>query len=323
MQVWLQVDPRTEILPGMSPYCSMNNNPILYNDPNGDIAPLVVLGLAALGGTINLYANRHNIENFQDGLVAFGIGAAAGTAAAFTGGAAAGAFASTTTVGTTIASAAAAGAAGLGTESLIQSTGNALYFGDASVGEALAQGAVDGIKGAIVGGVTGGALAGLGALANSLPSHLWVDAGSSTTIGLAGEATGSSIVGGTVHVYAGASDKLVGAANAASKGGSTIFRAVSKAELDDIAINGFRNKPGAYETGKLFAPTAEEAMQFGRNNFQFDKLSNTIMEVRAPSSVMNSAHRFGADGMNAISIPADKLHLLNGKPLNYSPFIPQ
>lgn len=63
----------------------------------------------------------------------------------------------------------------------------------------------------------------------------------------------------------------------ATRGISTIYRAVSKAEFDDIAKFGLINKAGAYETGKLFAPTAREAVQFGKNNFMFDGLPNTII----------------------------------------------
>jgi hypothetical protein len=107
----------------------------------------------------------------------------------------------------------------------------------------------------------------------------------------------------------------------AAKGGSTtLYRAVSKAELDDIAQFGFRTKAGGYETGKLFAPTLNEATQFEKANFMFDGIPNTIMKVKVPNSVMNGAYRFGADGMNAISIPANQLSLLRGTPLNYSPF---
>jgi len=113
--------------------------------------------------------------------------------------------------------------------------------------------------------------------------------------------------------------KLGGKGVAAKGVSSTIYRAVSRAELDDIAKFGFRNKAGAYETGKLFAPTAKEAAQFGRNNFMFDGVPNHIMKVRVPNSLLNSSYRFGADGMNAISIPANKLHLLKGSPLNYTP----
>ncbi len=33
---WLSVDPKTTSLPWQSPYCSMDNNPIWFNDPQGD-----------------------------------------------------------------------------------------------------------------------------------------------------------------------------------------------------------------------------------------------------------------------------------------------
>ena len=54
----------------------------------------------------------------------------------------------------------------------------------------------------------------------------------------------------------------------------------------------------------------------------FDGIPNTIMKVRVPDNVLNSAYRFGADGMNAISIPSNQLHLLKGLPLNYTPLFP-
>jgi len=104
---------------------------------------------------------------------------------------------------------------------------------------------------------------------------------------------------------------------------STIYRAVSQAELEDIAQFGFRSQGGkfGYETGKLFAPTLEEATTFGRNNFILDKVSNTVMRVRVPNSVLREAEFFEADGMNAISIPEKSLKLLKAKPLNFSPKI--
>lgn len=53
---WWQVDPEAEVLYGHSPYTAMMNSPQVYNDPEGDIAPLVVVGLvgAAIGGVGNL-----------------------------------------------------------------------------------------------------------------------------------------------------------------------------------------------------------------------------------------------------------------------------
>ncbi|PLK42101.1 hypothetical protein C0V77_22570 [Emticicia sp. TH156] len=108
---------------------------------------------------------------------------------------------------------------------------------------------------------------------------------------------------------------------AAKLGSSTIYRAVSQAELDDIAKFGLRIKSGGYETGKLFAATLEEATQFGKYNFGLDRVPNTIIKVRVPNRVLNGATKFDADFMNAISIPADQLNFLKAKPLNYSPWL--
>lgn len=63
---------------------------------------------------------------------------------------------------------------------------------------------------------------------------------------------------------------------------------------------------------ELFAPTLEDTAQFGKNNFMFDGIPNTVMKVRVPNNVLNGAYQFGADGMNAMSIPTDQLNLLRG-----------
>jgi len=117
--------------------------------------------------------------------------------------------------------------------------------------------------------------------------------------------------------------------NLASKGvstaikankGSTLYRAVSQTELEDISSNGLRNISGQYETGKLFTNSAENAAQFGKNNYSFDSKANTIIQVKVPGSVMKDATRFTADGMPAISIPANQLQRIKKiKPLNQSP----
>ena len=86
---WWSVDPKATVLMGLSPYNSMNNSPLVYNDPNGDIAPLIVAGAALIGGGINVATHWNQINSFGDGLAAFGIGAAGGAAAAVTGGVAA------------------------------------------------------------------------------------------------------------------------------------------------------------------------------------------------------------------------------------------
>ena len=49
---WFSVDPKANVLPWQSPYCSMDNNPILKTDTDGDIAN--VLGGAALGAGVEL-----------------------------------------------------------------------------------------------------------------------------------------------------------------------------------------------------------------------------------------------------------------------------
>jgi RHS repeat-associated protein len=47
---WWQIDPKIENdQESTSPYSSMANNPINYNDPNGDCIPCVVVGLEAAG----------------------------------------------------------------------------------------------------------------------------------------------------------------------------------------------------------------------------------------------------------------------------------
>lgn len=106
----------------------------------------------------------------------------------------------------------------------------------------------------------------------------------------------------------------------AGEGSTTLYRAASHAEVADIAANGFRTVPGGYETGKLFATNLNDATTFGKNNFKFDGLPNTLLEVSVPNSVMKSSFGFTADGMKAISIPADLLNQLKATPLKYSPW---
>lgn len=115
------------------------------------------------------------------------------------------------------------------------------------------------------------------------------------------------------------------AANVTSKGGGTtsLFRAVSQAELDDIAVNGLRTLPSlGYETGKLFATSLDDAARFGRNNFAFDKIPNHLIRVDVPKNIMQGAYQFTADGMRAVSIPSNQLGGLRGiYSFKYSPLI--
>jgi RHS repeat-associated protein len=101
----------------------------------------------------------------------------------------------------------------------------------------------------------------------------------------------------------------------------TIFRAVCQEEVDDIVLNGLRINNGGYSTGKLFAPTANEAAKFGKNNFLFDGLPNTLVKVSVPNKLMKQATKFPADGMNALFFESQYLKYLKATPLNSSPVI--
>jgi len=130
--------------------------------------------------------------------------------------------------------------------------------------------------------------------------------------------TAKSVMQGVAHgmadMTAGAviGEAVQGAKAALKIGGATsesttLFRAVSQAELTDIGANGLRTTSGGYETSKLFTTTSENAAEFGKLNFSFDGISNTIIEAKVPNTVMNTATEFTADGMPAIAIPAEQL----------------
>ncbi|MNE15501.1 hypothetical protein D3C80_1084110 [compost metagenome] len=118
--------------------------------------------------------------------------------------------------------------------------------------------------------------------------------------------------------------KVIGGISKLTTSNSTnFFRAVSKAELDDIATNGLRTTEGGYETSKLFTTTAENATEFGKLNYGFDGVPNTIIQAKVPNSVIKKSTFFNADGMPAVSIPAELLQKVkNVKPLNSSPINP-
>ena len=172
MQGWYQVDPKAEHDMASSTYASMYNNPISYNDPLGDCPNCIAAGIGAVIGGIGNLAYQGftgNINSVSDGFAAFGIGAAAGAAAGFTGGASLAATGAGTTFAGAVGAGALSGAAGGATAGLIQGTGNSLYFGNNSLGEALGVGLTNALYGAAFGAVTGGIIGGATFKPNSVP----------------------------------------------------------------------------------------------------------------------------------------------------------
>ncbi|MBK8909912.1 MAG: hypothetical protein IPM61_01145 [Chlorobi bacterium] len=102
---------------------------------------------------------------------------------------------------------------------------------------------------------------------------------------------------------------------------TSVYRAVSQAELSDIAQNGLRNLAGGYETTKLFAPTAKDAAGFGQLLFRADQQPFYVIEARISSSIMNGATPFRADGFSAIAIPSTQLSQIQVNVLNYTPLV--
>ncbi len=71
-----------------------------------------------------------------------------------------------------------------------------------------------------------------------------------------------------------------------------------------------RNKSGAYESGKLFAVSFKDAAIFGKNNFMFDNLQNTLIKVKVPEDVYFVSISFEADGMEVVFVEKEYLNLL-------------
>ncbi len=125
-------------------YCL--NNPLIYVDEDGEFWHIVIG--AAVGGIINLVANRDNIDNFRQGLGYSGIGAAAGGLAVIEA--------------ATLSSAAAGAITGGGNVAMQGGSGADIFAGA--------------IGGALIGGSTafigGAALAGLGNVATNIGNSI-------------------------------------------------------------------------------------------------------------------------------------------------------
>lgn len=93
----------------------------------------------------------------------------------------------------------------------------------------------------------------------------------------------------------------------AAKGETTLYRAVSDAELDDIAKNGLRVNPSGrgYQTEKLFTGSAEDAARQAQIAHKLSGQVSTIIEARFPSGV--DILRGRADSMDIFSVPAGSL----------------
>lgn len=133
-------------------YSYAYNNPLVYTDPNGELAWFYWVGAAIVGGVSNLIANWNNIDGFWQGVASFGIGAGAAVGIVASGGTGAGAL-----VGVGAAGGAAVGA----TNSVVAQTGhnfsgmNNVNWGQVGINSA-------------VGGVAGAAGAGAGIAASNM-----------------------------------------------------------------------------------------------------------------------------------------------------------
>jgi RHS repeat-associated protein len=146
---WYQVDPKAEAMMGMSPYCAMNNNPVTYADPNGDIAPLVLGAIIGAFVNVGIQSYKGNINNFGDflgsalvGGVAGGVGAGvgAGISTALAGGSFGAGFLGTTTVASSgFWAGAASGAGGGFSGGFLSGFGNTLLNGG-NIGNAFSSG---------------------------------------------------------------------------------------------------------------------------------------------------------------------------------------
>ena len=93
---------------------------------------------------------------------------------------------------------------------------------------------------------------------------------------------------------------------------ASLYRAVAKAELEDIVQAGFRQHPDSLSLeAKLFATSPENAARFGRDNFRFDEVPFHLIEVQMPTSIAEQCEKLTLDFKPAVNVPRDMLPLLN------------
>lgn len=118
---------------------------------------------------------------------------------------------------------------------------------------------------------------------------------------------------------------------AVPRGTTPLYRAVSQAELDDLAAHSgaFRNPPGAEV--KYFSTEAQGAASYARQTYQRGGLlyegPYSIVETRIPTSSITPemVPPFGVDrGISTVVVPTEQLPLLSpARPLNYTPLPPR
>lgn len=155
-------------------YCL--NNPVMYNDPTGEVFVIDdIIAAAAIGAIINGFTQivAGNVNNVGDFFVAAGIGALSGAVglaigsgvnAAIAGGSFASGFVGAATVSSTgfIAGAATGAASGFAS-GFITGTGNSLLAGN-GFGQSLQNGLAEGVIGLGTGGLIGGICGGIEAV---------------------------------------------------------------------------------------------------------------------------------------------------------------
>ncbi len=71
MARWYQVDPKGYAVAAYSPYVSMNNNPAMYADPQGDLGIIAAIGIGAvISGIVQGISNHKQGGSFATGFIA-------------------------------------------------------------------------------------------------------------------------------------------------------------------------------------------------------------------------------------------------------------
>jgi RHS repeat-associated protein len=153
---WFNQDPALQTT---NPYLYCGNSPLMYVDPDGEIFWAPIIFAAFTSGSMNLTMNAHNIENLGDGLLYFGIGAAAGAA----GGLAGAGVAAIMPAATGFLTGATAGLASGFSSGFVTGAGNS-WMGGGSFRAGMMSGLGSGGMGALSGGLTGGLIGGLNSI---------------------------------------------------------------------------------------------------------------------------------------------------------------